>query len=162
MVSPSQRSKNTGETITSIHPHPTQQPAGALSLYWQKKERKKQVGRILLPTPPKRRQIGFTSPRYCCDCQGQPALGTTKTPAAQMRDLQRQKKTHGWGPPPTSPPLPRGRSKLCKLLVSNIQTKADQAFVYIYLHALFTEVAGNNERNHFIWQWGVGAGEKTL
>jgi len=68
MVSPSQRSKNTGETITSIHPHPTQQPAGALSLYWQKKERKKQIRwgkqqRILLPTPPKRRADRFYIPQ---------------------------------------------------------------------------------------------------
>lgn len=144
---------------------------GALSLYWQKKKEKKsnkkhirwgKQQRILFPAPPKMRQIGFTSPTYCCDCQGQPALRTTKTPAAQMRGLQRQKETHGWIPPPTSPPLPRGRSELCKLLLSNIQTKADQAFVYIYLHALFTELAGINERNRFIWQWGVGEGEKTL
>lgn len=53
-------------------------------------------------------------------------------------------------------------SKFCKPLLPDMQTRADQAYVYMYLHILFTEVSGINKINHFICPQGVGAGEKTL
>lgn len=43
-----------------------------------------------------------------------------------------------------------------------MQTRADQADVYTYLHILFTEVYGINEGSYFISLQGVGTEEETL
>lgn len=43
-----------------------------------------------------------------------------------------------------------------------MQTRADQADVYMYLHILFTKVSAINKISHFICPQGVGAEEETL
>lgn len=57
---------------------------------------------------------------------------------------------------------PEAGSKFCKPLLPDMQTRADQTYVSMYLHILFTEVSGISEINQFICPQGVGAREKTL